>query len=299
MHRLLRGTALLVAAVAIAPVAATHTAPAPRAAQAQNPAGGADRIGRFLAVLEDLEVAPTHARIQSRSYDFKAAGVRMGYELYVPSSYDRAKPAPLIVALHCLYSDAAHMIRYEGLTDLAEARGYIVVAPMGYNSHGWYGNVPPGGRPSRPRDGEPADPPNLGELSEQDVMNVLELTRQEFNIDPSRIYLMGHSMGGGGTWYLAIKHPTLFAAIAPAAPAIYTSPDALAAITHIPVTVVQGEDDELVSVDTTRRWVATMKALGMRYTYIEVPGGDHMRVLAKNKANMTRVFDMFDGARKK
>lgn len=296
----LKGTMLFVLGwLASAGLAAqTPTSPAAPATQSA-PQRRTDSTSRFLDVLEHLEVAPSHARIQSRTYDFKAAGVPMGYELFVPSTYDRSKPTPLVVALHCLYSDAAHMIRYEGLTDLAEARGYIVVAPMGFNTHGWYGNTPPGGRPSTPRNGEPADPPNLGELSEQDVMNVLDLTRKEFNIDPARLYLMGHSMGGGGTWYLGIKNPHLFAALAPAAPAIYTSPDALAAITHIPVTVVQGEKDELVNVETTRRWVAKMKALGMDYTYIEVPGGDHMTVLAKNKANMTRVFDMFDRARKR
>ncbi len=297
MYSEFRRVALLTVMLGVAAAGTPQTARTPRPAQTQAAAG--DRTSRFLTVLDELEVAPTHARIQSRSYDFKAAGVEMGYELFVPSSYDRTKPTPLIVALHCLYSDAKHMMRYEGLTDLAEARGYIVVAPMGYNSHGWYGNVPPGGRPSRPRDGEPADPPNLGELSEQDVMNVLDITRREFNIDPARIYLMGHSMGGGGTWYLGIKNPTLFAALAPASPAIYTSPDALTAIRDLPVTVIQGEKDELVSVETTRRWVAKMKELGMAYTYIEVPEGDHMRVIARNKANMTRVFDMFDKARRK
>ena len=33
-------------------------------------------------------------------------------------------------------------------------------------------------------------------------MEVLALVRQRYNIDNSRIYLVGHSMGGGGTWQL-------------------------------------------------------------------------------------------------
>src|SRR6266581_3235726 len=49
------------------------------------------------------------------------------------------------------------------------------------------------------------DPPNLRELSEKDVMNVLELVRKEFNVDDRRTYLMGHSMGGAGTLYLSTK----------------------------------------------------------------------------------------------
>jgi poly(3-hydroxybutyrate) depolymerase len=264
------------------------------------PAQARPNAGSVLAILDQLADSPTFARIQARSYEFKAAGMTVPYELYVPSTYDASKPTPLVVALHCLGSDAHHMIRYEGLTELAEARGYIVVAPMGINSHGWYGNPPPSrGGASQPRPGEPADPPNLGELSEQDVMNVLDMTRKEFNVDPSRIYLMGHSMGGGGTWYLAIKNPTLFAAIAPAAPAIYTSPDALTAIRDIPVTVVQGDQDALVNVNITRQWVAKMKELGMTHNYIEVAGGDHMAVIAKNRGNMTKIFDMFDTAKRR
>ena len=87
---------------------------------------------------------------------------------------------------------------------------------MGYNNGGWYGQKPPMGRKPEPE--------NLYELSEKDVMNVLGIARKEFNIDPDRIYLMGHSMGGGGTIHVALKNPDLFAALAPIAPAIFHRP---------------------------------------------------------------------------
>ena len=57
--------------------------------------------------------------------------------------------------------------------------------------------------------------------SEKDVMNVLEMIKKEFNVDENRTYLMGHSMGGGGTWHLGIKHAEEWAALAPIAPAIF------------------------------------------------------------------------------
>jgi poly(3-hydroxybutyrate) depolymerase len=263
---------------------------------AQAPAQRAARGEGVLAVLDTLPDSPTFKQIQSRTYDFKEAGRPMNYELFVPSKYDRSRPTPLVVALHCLGSDAQHMIRYEGLTELAEARGYLVVAPMGYNSRGWYGSRGPGRASER---GDAAnDPANLGELSEKDVMNVLGIIRNEFNIDQRRIYLMGHSMGGGGTWHLGIKHPGLWAALAPAAPAIYTSADALTAIKKTPVIVVQGDQDALVRVDVTRQWVAKMKELGMTHTYIEIAGGDHMRVIARSPENMRKIFDVFDAATK-
>lgn len=251
--------------------------------------------GGVLGVLDTVPVSPTHARIQTRTYDFKQAGVPMTYELFVPSSYSASRPTPLIVALHCLSSVAADMIRYESLTELADARGYIVVAPMGYNDHGWYGSRGTGGA-SRGRGAATADPPNLGELSELDVMNVLEIVRGQFNVDPRRTYLFGHSMGGGGTLHLGIKNPGLFDALGLAAPAASGSPDALAAIRSVPVVVVQGDQDTLVNVEGTRRWVAKMKELGMTHKYIEIAGGDHMRVIVRSPENMKAVFDFFDEA---
>ena len=58
-------------------------------------------------------------------------------------------------------------------------------------------------------------PRNLGELSEKDVMNVLAIVRKDFNIEDKRIYLIGHSMGGGGTWHLGTKYSDVWAGLAP------------------------------------------------------------------------------------
>src|SRR5688572_2102146 len=81
----------------------------------------------------------THSRIERKTYDFKEAGKEMEYALFVPTGYDKNKKTPLTVALHGLYSNPHQIIRYHGLTDLAEKHGHIVVAPMGYNPRGWYG----------------------------------------------------------------------------------------------------------------------------------------------------------------
>jgi hypothetical protein len=52
---------------------------------------------------------------------------------------------------------------------------------------------------------DPNDPPNLRELSERETLEVVDLIRKEFKVDDDRTYPMGHSMGGAGTLYLAIK----------------------------------------------------------------------------------------------
>ena len=224
----------------------------------------------------------TWTKIQKRTYEFKDAGKEMEYGLFVPSTYDKTKKTPLIVALHGLGSNPQQILRYAGFTDLAEKHGYIVAAPMGYNSGGWYGNKPPFGKPN---------PENLYDLSEKDVLNVLEIVRKEFTVDPDRTYLMGHSMGGGGTFHLAIKHPDLWAALAPIAPAIFHPVADLEKIKHVPVILVQGDKDNLVKVERVRPWAEKMKDLKMSYEYVEIAGGGHVDVAMRS---LPQIFEFFN-----
>jgi poly(3-hydroxybutyrate) depolymerase len=249
--------------------------------------------GAALGQSLDIGNRESERRIQDRTYHFDEAGKDIPYSLYVPASYDSSEAHPLIVALHGLGSSAQQMIRYRGLTDLAEEYGYVVVAPEGYNSHGWYGSLGPGKNRFSERfqlRGEP-DPDNLGELSEKDVFNVIGIVEKEFKIDPDRVYLMGHSMGGGGALYLGMKYADKFAGLAPIAPAIYSSPSQLQKIPSTPIIVVQGDADRLVKVEITRQWIDEMKQLGLPHKYIEIPGGDHVRVAAQN---LPAIFAFFN-----
>lgn len=237
----------------------------------------------------ESEKAATTGRIQRKTYFFKDAGKDMEYAQYVPTKLTPGKKVPLVVALHGLGSNPQQIMRYPGMTDLAEKYGYVVVAPMGYNSRGWYGQ--------RIRIGVlPDDPENLHELSEKDVMNVLDLARREFDVDPQRIYLMGHSMGGGGTFHLAMENPGLFAALGPIAPAIFRPVTDLEKIKHIPVILVQGEKDNLVPAKRVRTWADKMKELNMTHEYIEVPGGDHITPAFRQ---LPKIFEFFDKHSKK
>ena len=208
-------------------------------------------------------------RITFPTYQFELGDKKLFYGLYLPTSFDKTKTYPLIVVLHGLNGSPGQILAYPGLTKHAEDEGYIMVAPMGYNPRGWYGSRGKGG-------GRGSDPKNLGELSEQDVMEVLKLTRNNFNIDPQRIYLFGHSMGGGGSMHLAMTYPDIWAAMAVVAPAAYGNRDRLATAKNIPAFIVQGDQDRLVSVQQTRLWVKKMKDLKMKHEYVEVEGGGHV-----------------------
>jgi poly(3-hydroxybutyrate) depolymerase len=235
-----------------------------------------------------LQAQDTQGRIQKKTYDFKDAGREMEYALFVPSKYDKEKKTPLMVALHGLGSNPQQIIRYPALTDQAEKHGYIVVAPMGYNTRGWYGAKVPGFFKSSPE--------NLSDLSEKDVMNVLDIARKEFNIDENRIYLMGHSMGGGGTMHLALKYPDVWSGLGPIAPAIFSKVEEVEKIKHLPVIMIQGDKDFLVPVAGPRRWAEAMKKADMKLEYMEIAGGGHLDVATKN---IPAVFEFFNKHQKK
>ena len=252
----------------------------------------------LLALQEPGTVVAADKRVQARSYVFADTGQTIPYALFVPSSYSASKKSPLIVALHGLGRPFDWMMGYHGMIDFAERDGFIVVAPLGYHPRGWYGSRGPGlagnPQPAAPAEQLPAD---LGELSEKDVMNVLEIVRREFAVDAERIYLWGHSMGGAGTYHLAAKHPELWAGLAVAAPAPSAEPTQLEAFRQLPILVLQGDTDKLVA--QTRQWVAKMKELGMEHVYIEVKGGDHSLFISQNRDTLSKVFAFFNIVRKR
>jgi len=202
----------------------------------------------------------------------------------VPTTYSGTKAFPLIVALHGLGgTEDSFFDNYDKrLPPLAEQHGYILATPLGYRvdgSYGWGLGTPP------------ADPNvrRTQDFSEQDVMQVLQRVRQQYKIDENRIYLMGHSMGGIGTWKLAPKFPDIWAALGPIAGT--GVPDTLEKIRHIPQIIVHGDADPTVPVSGSRNMVAKLKELGAEHKYIEVPGGLHSDVVAPNLAAIVEFFN--------
>ena len=218
-----------------------------------------------------------------RHYYLAAAAEIMPYRLYVPKGYVAGRKMPLVVALHGLGGTENDFFDFYGraMPRLAEERGYIVVAPLGYRVDGAYGvSLSGAGDPAARR---------AQALSEQDVLEVVKAVRAEYAIDESRVFLMGHSMGAIGTWALAAKYPESWAGLGVFAG--FGLASTAKTISGIPQFVVHGDADPTVSVSGSRTMVAALKGVGANVTYVEVPGGDHSNVVEPNLPGMFALFD--------
>lgn len=82
----------------------------------------------------------------------------------------------------------------------------------------------------------------------------------EYNIDDSRIYLIGYSMGGTGAWYMAYKYPDLFAAVAPMSG--NTNPWWASRLKDIPIWAFHGGKDKSIPVSETEEMATAIKKEG-------------------------------------
>ena len=126
-------------AVAFAALAAWLTLSIPITVQAQAPAGAKGK-GGGKGFAQD-------PRAQTRMYHFEDTNEDLPYSIYVSSKVKKDQKAPLVVTLHGLGAPQTIMMGKTAI-DLAEEGGYILVAPMGYNTSGWYGS-PAGAGPGR------------------------------------------------------------------------------------------------------------------------------------------------------
>jgi dienelactone hydrolase len=250
------------------------------------------------------EVVPERG-VEIRHYSFQPTGEQLPYSVYVSSKVRPGTKAPLIIALRGFTGTTLTFVRGSAV-DLAEAGGYILVGAIGYNNRAGFGvQAPPrpsqpaavsgsapaatagtaGAPPPMPRTLPPlvggtaeTDPAKVTAYSEQDVMNVLALVRKDFNIDEQRIYLVGHSQGGGGARHLAEKYPDIWAGVALLAPALFNvQVTAESRITRIPLLLAVGEKDSLIA--GIRDFSTRLNGLKVAHEFIEKPGLDHGTII--------------------
>ncbi len=240
--------------------------------------GGGAFAGGFQSGRQ-AENAAIRDRINARSYKFEPTGERLSYAVFLPRKYDKKKPMPLILLLHGNNVPPESIITPFGTA--ADKHGYILVAPMGYTLSGWYGMHGLGNA-------------QTAKYSEQDVMTVLDLARAEFNIDPRRVYIAGHSMGGSGAVHIAAAHPEIWAAVGTlSGPAMGNTPGENQNLSNLPIIVEQGDKDELIPVDGVRHWVENLKERAAPTEYYEFKGGTHVTTLQGGAERVLAFFDKY------
>jgi predicted esterase len=176
-------------------------------------------------------------------------GTEQPYNLFVPSAHAAGQPIPLVVVLHGKGANWRSWFAATSVCDWAEREGYLVASPQGRGDWFYRG---PGAR---------------------DVLDVIADVERLCHVDADRIYLMGHSMGGWGTWYLGCTHPDLFAAIVPMSG--FAPLDLLPNARHLAPLVIHGEADDKVPVRFGREAVERLRELKIDHEYLEVRDRGH------------------------
>ncbi len=130
-----------------------------------------------------------------------SSGERREYLLYVPKTYNAAKPVPLVINIHGFSQWPANQAAVSRWNELADEQGFIVVYPSGL------------GFPKRWRVSPSIDDPTQVEIELQYFRDLIDKLSTEYAIDPERIYASGLSNGAGMALRLACSMPKRIAAI--------------------------------------------------------------------------------------
>jgi poly(3-hydroxybutyrate) depolymerase len=236
---------------------------------------------------------------QHRTYEFAATGQALPYRVFVPTSWDGQSSLPVVLFLHGAGANESTYLDIAGglLRELAEQHGYIVVSPLGFTPLGAYGNplrLPAEFGQTSVASAQraavtPARQREL-DLSELDVITVLEIVTEEYGADRARTFLAGHSMGSGGVWHLAARYPERWRAIAPmSGPFLDRETYPFERIRRLPMLVTEGTG-AAPSLAGSRALAEFLRAGRFDFEYLEV-NGDHGGMVPMT---WPAIFDYFD-----
>ncbi len=182
-----------------------------------------------------------------------SAGKLYPYLTYLPANYNQTPDNyPLIIYLHgsSQRGNDLNRLKSYGMPKYLENGGKlncIVIAPQCPSGRLWD--------------------------SEDWLSATFDELKRKYRIDPDRVYLTGVSMGGGGTFELAKKHPDLFAALVPLCAWQSTVTD-ICKLNNLPIWTLHGENDHTVPISETEEKVAALKRCkaNIRYTRLSNEG---------------------------
>ena len=219
------------------------------------------------------------------TYWFEEGDRLVPYHIYLPTDFgETEKTYPVIFYLHGGnggpnqgFEKSHNMLQFH-----AEKNGYIVVGVDGFIKDATYGYILP------PNPGDPSLDKNCPEnpghysperiaghkLGETCLEQTIKTILRRYPVDPERMFLMGNSMGGEGTFWFACTHPGMFRAIVPAGAMINTDFVDLEPLRGLPILFLAGTDD-MHGFDYLQNGVRKMEAYGLNISHVYVGGGNH------------------------
>ena len=163
------------------------------------------------------------------------------YLLYVPPSYDRSTPMPLVISMHGGGASPAQHMNMSGWNRLADEHGFIVVYPSG-------AGFPRVWRAMRPGEGLTADV--------RFISGLIDTMKAAYNLDPGRIYADGLSNGGGMAFVLSCTLSDRIAAVGMVASAQFLPWSWCTDQRGVPMMAFHGTADRLTPYHGGQSWVA-------------------------------------------
>lgn len=196
-----------------------------------------------------------------------ARGDKMPYLLFLPPGYNKREQYPLVLWLHGGGSrgdDLKVLLAYgeqHGPGFLARADNQakfpsLIIAPQCPANRFW----------DNPESAQPNTEMKL-------VLEILDRVQAEYSVDKNRLYVMGMSLGGYGTWGMIARRPGMFAAAVPICGGGNTAN--AAAMKQTAIWAFHGDEDEMVSVKESQRMIAAIKNAGGNPRYTEYKGVGH------------------------
>lgn len=209
-------------------------------------------ITLMIMIYSSLVIGQTER--QSVNYFEKEIKITLSanYLLYLPKDYSKTENKfPLVLFLHGSGERGTDIekVKTHGLPKLINQEKdfpFIVVSPQCPDDIFWNTDI---------------------------LISLLDEVIAKYEVDTSRIYVTGLSMGGHGTWELAIRQPNRFAAIAPVCGWTDTSKACL--ISNIPAWVFHGAKDNVVPVKAAEDMVDALRKCGSNVKLTIYPEANH------------------------
>ncbi|HPC95888.1 MAG TPA: prolyl oligopeptidase family serine peptidase [Sedimentisphaerales bacterium] len=186
----------------------------------------------------------------------KEVAVEIEYLLYLPEGYgETSQDWPLLLFLHGAgeRGDDLDKVKVHGppkLVAQGKSLPFIIASPQCPNGRSW------------------TDPAQM-----QTLIALLDDLVEKYQVDESRVYLTGLSMGGYGTWALGASCPERFAALVPICGG--GQPRMARRLRDVPIWVFHGAKDTTVPLSQSEEMVEALKAAGGNVEFTVYPEAQH------------------------